>query len=64
MSRMQHALARVHRRKFKEIHGKLFDTWDKYEDDKITTTQLLRQCSNIAGHGPDSTHDPIHNEDV
>ncbi|KAH3882740.1 hypothetical protein DPMN_006685 [Dreissena polymorpha] len=40
----EHALAHVHRRKFKEIHGKLFDTWDKYEDDKIPTTQLLRRC--------------------
>ncbi|KAH3836789.1 hypothetical protein DPMN_110164 [Dreissena polymorpha] len=45
----EHALARVHRRKYKDVHGKLFDTWDKYEGDDITTTQLLRRCSNIAG---------------
>ncbi|KAH3750728.1 hypothetical protein DPMN_185259 [Dreissena polymorpha] len=60
----EHALARIHRRKYKDVHGKLFDTWDKYEDDEITTTRLLRRCSNIAGLGPDSTHDPIHDEDV
>ncbi|KAH3850846.1 hypothetical protein DPMN_093321 [Dreissena polymorpha] len=51
----EHALARVHRRKFKEIHGKLFDTWDKYQGDEITTTQLLRRCSLITGLGADST---------
>ncbi|KAH3816141.1 hypothetical protein DPMN_117650 [Dreissena polymorpha] len=60
----EHALASVHRRKYKDVHGKLFDTWDKYEDDDITTTQRLRRCSNIASLVPDSTHDPIHDEDI
>ncbi|KAH3835902.1 hypothetical protein DPMN_109270 [Dreissena polymorpha] len=49
----KHALARVHRRKFKKIYGKLIDTWDDYEDDEITTTQLPRRCSHIAGLGSD-----------
>ncbi|KAH3792237.1 hypothetical protein DPMN_145728 [Dreissena polymorpha] len=55
-----YTLTTVDLRKFKEIHGKLFDTWDKYEDDEITTTQLLKRCRHIAGLGPHSTHDPFH----
>ncbi|KAH3769539.1 hypothetical protein DPMN_170812 [Dreissena polymorpha] len=38
----EHAIARIDRRKYRDVHGKLFDTWDKYEDNEITTTQLLR----------------------
>ncbi|KAH3889566.1 hypothetical protein DPMN_013625 [Dreissena polymorpha] len=59
-----HALARIDKKKYKDVHGKLFDTWDKYEGDEITTTQLLRRGSKISGFGPYSTHDPIHDDDV
>ncbi|KAH3890940.1 hypothetical protein DPMN_015029 [Dreissena polymorpha] len=34
----------------------------KYEDNELTTTQLLRACSHITGLGPDTTHDHIHDE--
>ncbi|KAH3869815.1 hypothetical protein DPMN_032986 [Dreissena polymorpha] len=59
----EHALTRVHRKKCKEVHGRLFNIWEKYEDDEMTTTQLLRACSNITGQGPGTTHGNIHNEE-
>ncbi|KAH3804115.1 hypothetical protein DPMN_132397 [Dreissena polymorpha] len=51
--RLLHARLHSTTRKFKEIHGKLFDTWGIYEDDEITTTQLRRRCIHIAGLEPD-----------
>ncbi|XP_053384651.1 uncharacterized protein LOC123549348 [Mercenaria mercenaria] len=45
-------LTRLHRARYARLHGALFDAWDKYEDGELTTTQLLRRCSNIAGLGP------------
>jgi DNA-binding MltR family transcriptional regulator len=59
----EHALTRVHRKIFKEVHGRLFEIWEKYEDDDMTTTQLLRACSHIIGLGPSTTQDDIHDED-
>ncbi|KAH3885055.1 hypothetical protein DPMN_009043 [Dreissena polymorpha] len=59
----EHALRRVHRKKYKEIHGRLFLIWEKYEDDETTTTQLLRACSRVAGLGPDTSYDQVHDED-
>ncbi|KAH3792411.1 hypothetical protein DPMN_145907 [Dreissena polymorpha] len=58
-----HALTRVHRKIFKEVHGRLFEIWEKYEDDDMTTTQLLRACSHINELGPSTTQDDIHDED-
>ncbi|KAH3740006.1 hypothetical protein DPMN_046701 [Dreissena polymorpha] len=37
--------------------------WEKYEDDDITTTELLRACSHIIGLGPSTTMDKIHIDD-
>ncbi|XP_052268633.1 uncharacterized protein LOC127870010 [Dreissena polymorpha] len=59
----EHALTRVHRKIFKEVHGRHFEIWEKYEDDDMTTTQLLRACSHIIGLGPSTTQDDIHDED-
>ncbi|KAH3813734.1 hypothetical protein DPMN_142201 [Dreissena polymorpha] len=58
----EHALTRVHKI-FKEVHGRLLEIWEKYEDDDMTTTQLLRACSHIIGLGPSTTQDDIHDED-
>ncbi|KAH3882677.1 hypothetical protein DPMN_006621 [Dreissena polymorpha] len=33
----EHALTRVHRKIFKEVHGRLFEIWEKYDDDDMTT---------------------------
>ncbi|KAH3807534.1 hypothetical protein DPMN_135879 [Dreissena polymorpha] len=58
-----HALTRIHRTIFKEVHGRLFEIWEKNEDDDMTTTQLLRAtCSHIIGLGPSTTQDDIHDE--
>ncbi|KAH3723663.1 hypothetical protein DPMN_049457 [Dreissena polymorpha] len=50
----EHALTRVHRKKYKETHGRLFLIWEKYEDEETSTSQLLLACSRIAGLGPDN----------
>ncbi|KAH3725607.1 hypothetical protein DPMN_051453 [Dreissena polymorpha] len=42
---------------------RLFRIWEQYEDDETTTTQLLRACSRIAGLGPDTSHDQVHDKD-
>ncbi|KAH3739925.1 hypothetical protein DPMN_046615 [Dreissena polymorpha] len=59
----EHALTLVHRKKYKEIHGRLFLIWQRHEDDETTTTQLLRACSRITCLGPDTSHDQVHDED-
>ncbi|KAH3890478.1 hypothetical protein DPMN_014559 [Dreissena polymorpha] len=59
----EHALTRVHRKILKEVHGRLFEIWEKYEDDDMTTSQLLRACSHIIGLGQSTTQDDIHDED-
>ncbi|KAH3704180.1 hypothetical protein DPMN_079236 [Dreissena polymorpha] len=59
----EHALTRVHRKIFKEVHGRLFEIWEKYEDDDMTTSQLLRACSHIIRLGASTTQDDIHDED-
>jgi len=59
----ENLLTRIHRKQNVNTHGRLFEAWDKYEDDEMTTTQLLRTCSHIAGLGPDTTTDAIHDED-
>lgn len=56
-------LTRIHKKKYATIHGRLFTAWDRYEDDETTTTQLLREVSNIAGLGPIDSGDAIHDED-
>ncbi|KAH3832659.1 hypothetical protein DPMN_105957 [Dreissena polymorpha] len=43
----EHAPTRAHRTIFKEVHVRLFEIWEKYEDDDMTTTQPLRVCSHI-----------------
>jgi hypothetical protein len=59
----QHLLTRLHRQRYRDIHGRLFDAWDKYEDDEISTTQLLRLCSHIVGLAPAASRDPVYEID-
>ncbi|XP_052809495.1 uncharacterized protein LOC128237959 [Mya arenaria] len=60
----EHLLTRIQRKKFASIHGRLFDAWDRYEEDELTTTQLLRRISNIAGLGPTTPSDDVHDGDM
>lgn len=49
----ENLVTRNQRLKYKRIHGRLFDLWDKYEDeDEYTTSKLLREASRLAGLGP------------
>lgn len=48
----ENLLTRIQKKKYLKIHGRLFDLWDKYEDEDISTSQLLRGCSHIIGLGP------------
>ncbi len=57
-------LTRLHRKKYARVHGRLFDACDKYEDDEMTTTQLLREVSNITGLAPSTTNDAIYDEEL
>ncbi len=59
----EHLLTRINRKKYANIHGRLFKAWDRYEEDEMTTTQLLREVSNIAGLGPATMNDAIHDEE-
>ena len=48
----------LHRRQrsiYTAIHGRLFQLWEKYEDDQITTEAFLKSCAAIAGLGPTPT---------
>ena len=47
----ENLLTKVHREKYKKIHGKLHELWDKYDDGDLSTSSLLRAASQIAGLG-------------
>ena len=36
-------LSKIRRRKYKNLHGKLIDAWDRYEEEEITTTAYRDQ---------------------
>ncbi|KAH3698467.1 hypothetical protein DPMN_085988 [Dreissena polymorpha] len=50
----QHLLTkiRIRRKKYVAIHGRLHQAWDDYEEEKLTTTDLLRIISHINALGP------------
>ncbi|KAH3786241.1 hypothetical protein DPMN_164347 [Dreissena polymorpha] len=45
-------LCLIRRKKFVEIHGRLHQAWDDYEEEKLSTTDLLRTISHINALGP------------
>lgn len=57
-------LTRIHRARYARVHARLFTAWEEYEDDLLTTTQLLRRCADIAGLQGTVSSDPIYEEDV
>ncbi|KAH3814424.1 hypothetical protein DPMN_142922 [Dreissena polymorpha] len=42
----------IRRKKYVTIHGRLHHAWDDYEEEKLTTTELLRIISHINALGP------------
>lgn len=46
------ALTRYQRKTYKKTHNELFNLWDAYEDNKITSSRLLRDASFILGFAP------------
>ncbi|KAH3838077.1 hypothetical protein DPMN_111483 [Dreissena polymorpha] len=42
----------IRRKKYVTIHGRLHQAWDDYEEEKLTTTELLRIISHINALGP------------
>ncbi|KAH3830024.1 hypothetical protein DPMN_103259 [Dreissena polymorpha] len=42
----------IRRKKYVAIHGRLHQAWDDYEEEKLTTTDLLRIISHINALGP------------
>ncbi|KAH3863336.1 hypothetical protein DPMN_026321, partial [Dreissena polymorpha] len=46
------AIFKIRRKKFVEIHGRLHQAWDDYEEEKLLTTDLLRTISHINALGP------------
>ncbi|KAH3832068.1 hypothetical protein DPMN_105344 [Dreissena polymorpha] len=48
----QHLLTKIRRKKYVTIHGRLHQAWDDYEEEKLTTTELLRIISHINALGP------------
>ena len=46
------AIFKIRRKKFVEIHGRLHQAWDDYEEEKLSTTDLLRTISHINALGP------------
>ncbi|XP_052762321.1 uncharacterized protein LOC128204967 [Mya arenaria] len=56
-------LQRLHRKKYRSTHEKLHQTWEKYEEDNMTTNQLLRTASHIIGLGPIATSAENYSED-
>ncbi|KAH3873320.1 hypothetical protein DPMN_036552 [Dreissena polymorpha] len=53
----QHLLTKIRRKKYVAIHGRLHQAWDDYEEEKLTTTDLLRIISHINALGPST---PVH----
>ncbi|XP_052762327.1 uncharacterized protein LOC128204972 [Mya arenaria] len=53
----------LHRKKYRSTHEKLHQAWEKYEEDNMTTNQLLRTASHIIGLGPIATSAENYSED-
>ena len=51
----ENLLNKVQKQKYKKLHGKLFELWDKYDNTKIPTSQLSRATSKISGLGPSAS---------
>ncbi|KAH3747673.1 hypothetical protein DPMN_182102 [Dreissena polymorpha] len=47
-----HRVTKIRRKKYVAIHGRLHQAWDDYEEEKLTTTDLLRIISHINALGP------------
>ncbi|KAH3870867.1 hypothetical protein DPMN_034058 [Dreissena polymorpha] len=46
-------VTRNHRMQYKKLHDKLYEIWDRYEnEDEYTNSRLLRESSNLVGTGP------------
>ena len=45
-------MQRLHHKKYRDTLEKLHQAWERYEEDEITTNQLLRTASHITGLGP------------
>ncbi len=44
----ENLLTRNQRTKYRRVHGRIFEIWDKYEDDdNYTTSKLLREASHL-----------------
>ena len=51
----ENLLHRRQRTMYAAIHGRLFDLWEKYEKEEITTESFLKACSAITGLSPTPT---------
>ncbi|KAH3840842.1 hypothetical protein DPMN_114299 [Dreissena polymorpha] len=49
---------------YKKLHDKLYEIWDRYEnEDEYTTSRLLRESSHLVGSGPIPANIEDHGED-
>ena len=48
----ENLLTKISRKQYSVVHGKLFELWDRYENNDISTSGLLRACGLITGLGP------------
>ncbi|XP_062589819.1 uncharacterized protein LOC134251427 [Saccostrea cucullata] len=42
-------MERLHRKRATQLNGRLFTLWEEYNEKEISTTQLLRRCSELYG---------------
>ncbi|KAH3693919.1 hypothetical protein DPMN_081358 [Dreissena polymorpha] len=57
-------MTRNHRMQYKKLHDKLYEIWDRYEnEDEYTTSRLLRESSHLVGTGPIPANIEDHGED-
>jgi hypothetical protein len=59
----ENLLCKIRRKKYAQLHGRLEEAWDKYEEDELSTTALLRTISHISGLGPTTAANHILPED-
>lgn len=45
-------MERLHRKKSRELNGRLFQKWEEYNNGGVSTTQLLRFCASLYGPVP------------
>ena len=41
----ENKLRRYQRSTYEDVQGRLYDLWDEYEQGRISTSKLLRECS-------------------